>query len=949
QVSNSFEARKVSELPTNIAGGGIDTLALLTPGVVPGLGFSNSNGAEFSVNGARARSNNFNIDGQDNNDLSVAGPGFFVDNPDIVGEFQIITNNFSAEYGRNQGAIVNIVTKSGTNEFHGSAFWFHRNRKHLDTMTNIERRTDNNGLGTADPLIRNVAGGTVGGPIIKERAFFFASYQKIWERQSASLLGTAPTIIAADLPLLEGLPGFSTNPALQALRNLSAFAITNVGSVFEREDRPRSTVVIGGRTFRTAFPGRFVSFPLNAPEFSARGDVKITDKHSIWYRHLWQESDSVNALANSAGFTGDVPATSWHTGGQFTSQLSNTAVNEFRFAVSELSVDFGGGCDVGSPGCIPGTADILSATPNISFTGLTSGGTSLQTIGGATNLPQGRIVKNYQFADNFSKSFGQHQLKMGADIRRLTNEVPFLPNVLGAFRFPNANALATNRPSFVNLAVGPLDLAYNETDQFYYFQDDWRVKDNLTLNLGLRYEFTGQPVNTVHEITVERESNADEAFWRQNLPLEARTFPKIPSDKNNFAPRIGFAWRPRFGDGFLGRIFGEQDTTVISGGYSIAYDPAFHNILLNISTSAPLVFLFTTNNLAAPNPVTFPLPGLTGGDVQAFADTNGLVQRNIFDPRLFNQTIVSSDFHSPYAEQWSLRVQREIARNNVLEVRYVGTHGVGLFQTANGNPRIDRLVNGFSAGGFNFRGFPELVPAGIRPVTCVNDPATRDNEAVCQGRVLAGRGLIRVRQNGAQSLYHGLQTRYDGRVRDQLTIGMSYAWQKAIDTASEIFSANESAVSQDPFNTSGAERGLSGFDRRHVFSMNFLWDVPFYRSQEGVLGRVLGGWQVNGLYFLSSGQRFTPSQFFNFAALGGASYIDNTFAAGFIGLDNYRPFSGNPNAPRDQVGINQVDAALIFGADVIDPRGFFSLNELNTSGEARVVSRDDVRYIFNGP
>jgi len=178
---------------------------------------------------------------------------------------------------------------------------------------------------------------------------------------------------------------------------------------------------------------------------------------------------------------------------------------------------------------------------------------------------------------------------------------------------------------------------------------------------------------------------------------------------------------------------------------------------------------------------------------------------------------------------------------------------------------------------------------------------------------------------------------------------MSYAWQKALDTASEIFSSNESAVSPHPFNTSSAERSYSGFDRRHVFSMNFLWDVPFYRSQEGVLGRVLGGWQVNGLYFLSSGQRFTPSQVFNFAVLGGASYIDNTFASGFIGLDNVRPFNGNPNAPRDQVGINQVDAALIFGADVIDPRGFYSFNELNTSGEVRVVGRDDVRYIFNGP
>ncbi len=795
QVSNSFEARKVSELPTNIAGGGIDTLALLTPGVVPGLGFSNSNGAEFSVNGARGRSNNFNIDGQDNNDLSVAGPGFFVDNPDIVGEFQIITNNFSAEYGRNQGAIVNIVTKSGTNEFHGSAFWFHRNRASLDSMTNIERRTDNNGLGHPDPLLRNVAGGTVGGPVIKERAFFFASYQKIWERQSASLLGANPAIIAADLPLLEGLAGFSTNPALQALRNLSAFALTNVGTVFERTDRPFSTIVIGGQTFRTAFPGRFVSFPLNAPEFSLRGDVKITDKHSVWYRHLWQTSDSVNALAGSNGFTGDVPATSWHTGGQFTSQLSNTAVNEFRFAVSELSVDFGGGCE--GAGCITGTADILTSAPNISFTGFNSGGIALQTIGGATNLPQGRIVKNYQFADNFSKSFGKHQLKMGADIRRLTNDVPFLPNVLGAFRFPNANSIVQNRPSFVNLAVGPLDLAYNETDQFYYFQDDWRVKDNLTLNLGIRYENTGQPVNTIHDITVERESNPSEAFWRQNLPLEARTFPKIPTDNNNWAPRVGFAWRPRFDKGFLSRVFGEQDATVISGGYSIAYDPAFHNILLNISSSAPLVFLFTTTNPAT-GTVTFPLPGLTGGDVQAFADSNGLVQRDIFNPLLFNQTDVASDFHSPYAEQWSLRIQREIARNNVLEVRYVGTHGVGLFQTVNANPRIDRLINGFSAGGFNFRGFPDLVPAGITPLTCVNDPATRDNEAACQGRILAGRGLVRRRQNTAQSLYHGLQMRYDGRMMDQLTLGMSYAWQKALDTASEIFNSNESAVSAEP-------------------------------------------------------------------------------------------------------------------------------------------------------
>ncbi|HXU39474.1 MAG TPA: carboxypeptidase regulatory-like domain-containing protein, partial [Blastocatellia bacterium] len=191
QVSSTFEARKVAELPSNIAGGGIDTLALLAPGVVPGVGNVNSNGTTFSVNGQRARSNNFTIDGGDNNDLSIGGPNYFVDNQDIVAEFQVITNNFSAEYGRNQGAIVNVVTKSGTNAFHGTAFEYHRNRNFLDTLDNIEKRSGRSG---PPPRIYNVFGGTVGGPIIKDRLFFFGSFQEIKDRISALALGTTPAI-----------------------------------------------------------------------------------------------------------------------------------------------------------------------------------------------------------------------------------------------------------------------------------------------------------------------------------------------------------------------------------------------------------------------------------------------------------------------------------------------------------------------------------------------------------------------------------------------------------------------------------------------------------------------------------------------------------------------------------------------------------------------------------
>src|SRR5258708_2032217 len=177
QQSSSFETRKVQDLPSNAAGGGIDTLALLAPGVVPGFGNINSNGVTLSVNGNRARSNNFTLDGTDNNDLSIGGPSFFVDKQDAGQEVQIVTNNFSAQYGRNLGAVVNIITKGGTNEFHGSGFEFHRNSSSLDAMTNAERADPTRNR--RDKFVSNVFGGTFGGPIIKNKAFLMMGPPKV--------------------------------------------------------------------------------------------------------------------------------------------------------------------------------------------------------------------------------------------------------------------------------------------------------------------------------------------------------------------------------------------------------------------------------------------------------------------------------------------------------------------------------------------------------------------------------------------------------------------------------------------------------------------------------------------------------------------------------------------------------------------------------------------------
>jgi hypothetical protein len=956
QISSSFESRKVEELPSNAAGGGIDTLALLAPGVVPGFGNVNSNGTTLNVNGNRARSNNFTLDGTDNNDLSVGGPVFFVSNQDSVQEFQLITSNYSAQYGRNQGAIINIVTKGGTNEFHGSAFEYHRNSSALDAMTNAERADPNRDR--RDKFISNVFGGTFGGPIVRDKAFFFVDGQLIRQRQQFLFQPTAPAITPAGLATLSA--AFPGNPAVGALVNQSLFAIvpnaqvgTSAGTLCFPRDPTLPCTGDNAVTVPTAFGTFTRPLPFDQKEYGLRGDFNVTDRDSFNVKWRYQQSPEEGFNSQTNGFFGDIPFTSRNLNGQYTRQISPRVVNQFNAAYQKLAVEFGGCSGETDPlrGCIPNAQAIGTAFTNITFTGLIPSGTttSLLSVGPATNVPQGREVSVTQFSDNVQFTIGRHQMIAGVDFRHLNNEVPFLPNFNGAFRFASAARIVANAPNFVTIGAGEPIITYKENDQFYFFQDDFKIRENLTLNLGIRYEYTGQPINVLHDLTVARESDPSTALFRQNLPIEARTVPRIPADKNNWAPRVGFAYSPRWGNGSrLGNfLFGDNDATVIRGGYSIAYDPAFYNILLNISSSSPAVFLNTINNNASLTAPTFRLPANPAGEAVR-SGLGSFLQRNTFDPRLLSQTIVGDDFHSPYSQQWSFGVQRQVNRNNVFEVRYVGNRGVGLFQTVNRNPNIANLVNGFSFAGFDFPGFPNAVPAGVTPLTCVNDPATADNEAACNGRIIPGRGLIRSRENTGNSFYHGMQSRYNGRLWNQLSFGAAYTWSKTIDTASEIFAFGENAISQNPFDVNRGERGLSGADRRHASSFNFLWDVPYMKEQRGFVGHLLGGWQLNGTYVLASGRPFTPSQFIN--VLGVPTYQDVGFTNGFFGFDSLRPFAGNPDAPRESVGISDIDAFFFFLPDFEpSPTGFYSLNELNTTGNLVPVTPADVRFILNAP
>ena len=952
QVSASFESRKISELPSNVSGGGIDTLALLAPGVVNNPGaFTNTNGAGLAVNGQRGRSNNFQIDGSDNNDLSIGGPSYFVDNNDQIQEFQIITSQFSAQYGRNQGAVVNIVTKSGTNEFHGSAFEFFRDRKHLDSLNNIERRS---GQENPLPRLRHVFGGTVGGPIVKNRAFFFASYQGIRQSEETIARSGSVSILASELPrLAANNPG---NPAIDAIVHYSAFALSNFGVVRPRTDvaNPFDTVVIGGQTYQAALVERVFPTPFTQNEWSVRSDVKLTDRDNFYARYLYQKGNNQNSLGSSNGFTGDIPFTSKNFGGSYTRQISTKMVNEFKAYYQSLFVKFGGGCTTGEPGCIEDPEDIDNAKAFVENIGLTFRSTQLRAssraIGVGIGLPQGRLVKVYQAADNLTWAQGSHSFIFGAEYKHLKNTVPFLPRFNGDFTFNSTTRLVNNAPSAINLAVGPPIINYTENDQYYFIQDDWKVRPNLTLNLGMRYEFTGQPINDLNDLTVARESGTT-AIFRSNVPLGDRVVPRIGADKNNFAPRFGFAWTPHFWKSFLG-----EDATVIRGGYSIAYDPAFYNILLNISNSAPVSALVTLGTGSLPSSGSpFPLPSVFGADIRARAASSGIVPIGQLDPRFLTQSVVAPDFHSPYAEQWSFGVQRQINRNNVAEIRYLGTHGVDLFQTVNRNPRFANLYNGFTLPvdldtgatvNVNFPAFRQFITNGAVPVTCTDVVGTPDIESACNGRLRAGHGRISARENTAQSTYNSLQARYNGRfLRNAMTVGASYTFSKTIDNISEIFAdAEASVVAQNPFNINSAERSISGIDRPHAFAANFIYDVPWMKDQHGWMGRALGGWQLNATQIITSGRPYTPAQFENSSFLGaGASYLPDT--AG----EPLRPFLGNPNAPFDSVAISQVDAAIMFGIPAHNINGFWSYNVLNQTFDTVAVNPSDVRFILNGP
>jgi len=960
QITNMLSTQDLVNLPGVQENQGLDALAVLLPGVSGSrdLGFSNTNGGGgFSVNGLRGRNNDQEVDGQNNNDNSVGGPGIFLSNPDFVSQYQLITNNFGPEYGRNAGSVVNIITKGGTNSWHG-AFAATESNSALNSLSNVQRAPISSGFGEGlkkVPHFNDAFGSaTIGGPVIKNKLFVFGGFDSeinhanfLYQNTNLTPTPTGLTQLSSCYTSAQsqaavaalgkfgpyGIPGGNLTTIGAAPVSLSGIDPVS-GSPFAGFI-PNGVDALGNPACNVDMGGVQRTLPNGSHEYDwvTRVDLVASSKDTVYWRYLYQklnffDQDSFQSGNAAEGYPNDVPSLGQQIAIDWTHQLSNRMVNDFRLTYGRTNVEFGGNTLGNS---VPNDKQLENALAQISFS---AGG--LAGYGPISSSPQGRIVNTYQLQDNWNYVVGKHQFKAGVNFTYQRSPNYFLPNVNGAYRFDDWNAYAGNEPNRVRVALGTDVLDFREHDTFGYFGDDFKVGHNLTLNLGVTYTYYGQPANLFHTNDLKQQTSS-QPFWDPTLPQSVTVFQNLPAHKNDWGPGIGFAYSPDF----LG-----AGKTVIRGGYRFAYDPPFYNIYVNMSSAAPQVVLQTLGACAGPpcpgnTGAANPLPAVPlGSNVRASLASN--LTLGVFDPRNFSSSTVSPNFGPDKVHEWSLGVQRELGSRSAFEVRYVGNHAYDLFQSVNGNPFIaDYPAN--------------QLPAGVTPCPAASAVVPRDI-----GRVNCnGYGVDRVRNNGGFSYYNGLQTELrTNNLFDQLTMKATYTFSKTLDNVSEIFStfAGGGGVSfaQDPFKTGrgSGEYGNSGLDFPHTFTLSAYEQIPFMRDQRGVVGHILGGWAVGATYIWQSGQAYTPLQLL-FGTFTGCCN-DALFNGTFIGTDDtVRPFYGNINAPATSVGAFAGDACSFFGDPVscgMAPTQLIDWSAANASGGGTInpVSRSQVKYILNG-
>src|SRR5271156_5696766 len=761
QMATNLDTTEVLNLPQNSLNPA--ELALTLPGVQDANGYGYSNGIDFSVNGTRPRSNNFLVDGQDNNDYSISGQAFQPSNIGAVQEVTILTNAYAAEYGRGGGSVTNYIFNSGSNQYHGKAWEI----AHTPDTDATDAATAFAG-GTKPVSIENIFGFAIGGPIVHDKLFAFGTGQ--WDRFRTSANGDPlrlPTdagvaTLQAVLPTLSAAGQANVNYLLSSMGTLRGNPAESPSSVALGIS---PTTLLDRGSVETGLVERDgVAEASNDRQWDVRLDYHLSSTDTLYGSYLRDDfalsPDFFNNAGAYPGFDSlqGGPSQLFRSG--WTRTVGSNVVNELRFSYTNISFIFGATAQT--------AANPSAGMPNVSF-GSDSG---FPTLGFNGALPQGRAHKTWQLQEALSYTTGRHTIKGGIDMTFLSvvDTIPF--NSRGALLY-NSGGGYTSLGNFIDDfsgAAGSASIQFgspvikpNVTMYMPYIQDTWRVKDNLTVTFGLRYEYWGVVENTLLFPAV----NA-----RLGNPLSsAVTFPgsfALPQkpDRNNFGPRFGFAYTPHWGS----RIFG-HDKTVLRGGYGVFYDGLFTNILDNTAATAPNAFGGETVGLGS--------GGVPCG--RCLANLSGLLSSiaPVDSPLNLIET-VNNNLRNPVTQQWNLEVQRELPGRFILTTAYVGTRGSHLFVNQDLNP-----------------GSP--------------------SQTAGNGRVNPGLGDVLSRTNGADSWYNSGQVEIERRFHTNLTIRGSYTYSKFLDDGSEVFTTTGGSSVAELTTNQHFDWGPSAYDRRHRF------------------------------------------------------------------------------------------------------------------------------------
>jgi hypothetical protein len=798
QLSNDFGARAVSDLPSPGLGGGPLNLALLAPNTTTqGAGVLGEGG---SIGGARPRLNSFNIDGVDDNRVDVTGHTSEVI-PEAVSDFNLVTNMFSAEMGHSAGGQFNIVTKSGTNNWHGSAWEFNNNRD-FNAMDNLEK---DSGLTAPRRVDRNRVGADIGGPLIKDKLFIYGAYQFTGVGLSAAAVGQlAPT--AAGLVQLNNM---AANDTVRSI--LSQFPTAPVA------DAPSETVngvPIPIGTFQPTAPSY-----LNQHDFNINGDLNL-GRHSVRGRFLYdrQRQPNVNPDTPQSQFTGSIGADNRKIILTDAWTVSDHMINDFRLSYSRFVQSY----------TVP-TEFANFPNAKVDVLGL--------NIGPEGNSPQSYVQNNYQVLNNISIVKGAHTFKFGPEYRRWIAPSDFLPRSRGEWDYADLQTLINDQvPEGFNGALRGAGTGFfngNQTALYGFLQDDWKVTPRLTLNLGLRYEWTSNPAD-VKKQTLNAISTLPGVY----------DFRQPTTDTNNFMPRIGFALDPT-GSG----------RWAVRGGFGVSFDVTPQNF--------PLLSL-------PPQLQTEQNPGITCGlpsppawcaSGSGFLAGGGLRQVNVppatqQEARLATQGIIL-DQVQPKVLTWTLGVQRELMKDTSLEVRYLGTRATQLLVQARSN-----TMSAFTAG---LQPLPTFFDGSQVPAAIVGGSRLSDFEnfnpfihpeftEVDANGDLVGGALVTTFPPIGSSTYHAGSIDLNRRFTRGLMLRGNYTYAHNIDdSTNELFSSVVNPRRPFDWQNLRLDRGRSTLDIRHKFALSWLYELPNVSTDSGLLKTLAHGWQWNGTYLVQTG------------------------------------------------------------------------------------------------